>query len=263
MEGNNFDFDFGGVEVDFDLGDFDIVTDDAQFSIDERPSDIRYWKPRVDKREVLRLGNFRFARDFVKEIQLEPYSRTYCIVDGSFVFGDVLEAFCAENILFPKRCYVMTLSLSRENIDSFKNCITYFGLKQLDLVLSNYFYSHEKYNLIPYLYQTLDIDNVLDVAISHNHTKIMGIETYKGNKLIMYGSANLKSSGNIEQVMVELNPELYDFNARMVDEIMGKFGTINKRADKSKFKAIGRKEQWQAVREAAQPTTAGGCQAQN
>ena len=236
----DFDFYFGVADLDFDLGDFDVIDQDEGLSFDDRPSDVRYWKPRVDKREILRTGNYRYARDFVENVDLSPGARTYAWVDGSFIFGDVIEAFADAEILFPKRVFISTLSMSQENIDSLRNCVDYYGLEKIDIVLSDYFYSHEKFGLVPYLYQTLDAEDRLDVAFAHIHTKIIGIETQRGNKLILHGSANMRTCGAIEQVMCECSPELYDFNAAIVEELIAKYGTINKQC-------MRRHDTWQAV----------------
>lgn len=236
----DFSFDFGGADLDFDLGDFEIVDSDDGFSIDDRPNDVRYWTPRVDKREVLRLGNYKYARDFVEHIDLAPGARTYAWVDGSFIFGDIIEAFADADIVYPKRVFISTLSMSHENIDSLKNCVEFYGLEKIDIVLSDYFYSHEKFDLVPYLYQTLDQNDQLDIAFAHIHTKIIGIETQRGNKLLIHGSANMRTCGAIEQVMCECDSNLFDFNDKIVQELISKYGTINK-------KCLRRRETWQAV----------------
>ena len=239
---DSFKFDFGGADLDFDLSDFSLITSD-EISLDDRPNNVRYWKPRADVREVLRKGNYKYAKDFVKNVDLAKGARTYAWIDGSFVFGDIIEAFAAEDIIYPKRVFFSTLSMNQENIDSLRNCIDYFGLEQLDIVLSDYFYSHEKNNLIPYLYKTLDVGNILQVAFAHVHTKIIGIETHRGNKVLIHGSANMRTCGAIEQICCECNDELYDFNAQIVDEMIDKYATINKTF-------LGGRDTWQAVLQA-------------
>ena len=43
----------------------------------------------------------------------------------------------------------------------------------------------------------------------------------------MHGSANLRSSGNIEQFTIEENPELYEFYEEKYSKIIEKYATIN------------------------------------
>lgn len=129
--------------------------------------------------------------------------------------------------MLPEEIYISSLSISQENIDSLKTILMIGCVKKLTLVLSAYFYSHEKFDLVPYLYQELDVGDVLQVAFINVHTKIIAIKTALGNTLTIHGSANLRSSKSIEQLMVERDPELYEFNAHIMDELAARFGTIN------------------------------------
>ena len=67
------------------------------------------------------------------------------------------------------------------------------------MLLSIYFYANEKYQLIPYLRKKLDVNNRFQLAIAGIHTKIVQFETNDGQKIVIHGSANLRSSGNVEQ----------------------------------------------------------------
>jgi hypothetical protein len=44
----------------------------------------------------------------------------------------------------------------------------------------------------------------------------------------MHGSANLRSSSNIEQLCIEEGAELYNFNEEVHDAIIKRYQTINK-----------------------------------
>ena len=57
----------------------------------------------------------------------------------------------------------------------------------------------------------------------------------------MYGSANLRSSDNIEQFSIEHNDELYDFNYTFHKNILENFKTINK--------SLRGKKLWQKVKQ--------------
>jgi len=49
-----------------------------------------------------------------------------------------------------------------------------------------------------------------------------------GRKYVIHGSANLRSSDNIEQFMIEENSELYDFNYIFHKKIIDNFATVKK-----------------------------------
>ena len=164
--------------------------------------------------------------------------RVFAVVDGSFIFGDFIEAYLVTHNLLAKRLVISTLSMSQENIDSLKNLFIGDYCHKLDLIVSDYFYSHERNSLIKYIYEHLDIDNKLQLAVCRTHTKITLIETECGQFLTIHGSANLRSSDNIEMFSIENSKDLYEFNLQWHDEIIEKYQTINK--------TVRSLESWQA-----------------
>lgn len=123
---------------------------------------------------------------------------------------------------------ISTLSLSQENVDSLENCLLGGYIEELNLIVSAYFYAHNVRTLIPYIYKRLDKDNKFQLAIAGVHTKTCQFETEGGKKIIIHGSANLRSSGNIEQFTIEENKELYNFYDGVFDKILTKYATIRK-----------------------------------
>ena len=116
-------------------------------------------------------------------------------------------------------------------------------------MLSGYFYSHEKWGLVPYLYEQLDgVGRNFQVAFGGYHCKIITIEGVQGHTLTLHGSANLRSSASVEQVMCEVDDrELHDFNAGIIRGICERFGTINHDAPWHKLHRIDRREAWEAA----------------
>lgn len=248
---NLVDIDF---DLDFDLSDFQLL-DRLTENMGEVPEPQgRILQPRVDKDEILHKVMFENAEAFAEQISLDPGVRTFAWVSGSFIFGDIVEALVTRRHVGVRRLYIATLSMSQENIDSLKNVMLLMGddLKKLVLVISGYQYSHEKFNLVPYMYDELDdgTDRV-QIAFGGYHAKIIAIETVLGNTLVIHGSANLRSSNSIEQIMVEQSRELFDFNAGIMDGIAERFGTINHKAERHKLHRLEGQEAWQAALEYA------------
>ena len=123
---------------------------------------------------------------------------------------------------------ISTLSLSQNNVDSLHNLLKYGYIDELNLIVSVYFYGNEIRALIPYIYRQLDIDNKFQLAVAGIHTKTCQFETLGGRKVIIHGSANLRSSGNIEQFTIEENPELYEFYDEAFSKVLDKYATIKK-----------------------------------
>ena len=219
----NFDIDFKELELDFDLKDFDITNQSDGLKTRISP-------PRVYKKTLTQKIKYKNAEKLATEIDISKDARSFVIVSGNFIFGDFLETLVYDRKIKVKNIYISTLSMSENNIDSLRNIqiISNKTLNQMNIILSDYFFSHEKWNLVKYLYQELDHDNKLQVAYCGNHCKIAMIETTDDLFYVMHGSANLRSSGNIEQFIFEENEELYKFNKSYMDAIIKKYKTINK-----------------------------------
>ena len=253
---SNIDF-----EIDFDTDDFDIWSGDEEQGdkkkhVEAVPQEhVRILKPKFDIATVSHTVMFENAMEFAKQVSLKNGHRTFAWVSGSFIFGDLLEALVTARNVTVKKLYMTSLSFSQDNIDSLRNVMDLMGddLKKVVLVFSGYQYSHEKFNLVPYMYRTLDNPkNNVQIAFGGWHTKIITFETLLGNTITIHGSANLRSSNSVEQVMIEINNrQLHQFNARIMQGIADKFGTINHNAPYNKLKRIEGKTAYEVSVEAA------------
>jgi len=193
----------------------------------------RYCKPAMTKSKNVKYKN---AKQLSKEIQIKQNERYFCIIDGSFIFGDFIEAFIYERAMKVDVLTLSTLSMSQENIDSFYNLMKNGYIEKLNIIVSDFFYSHERHNLVKYMYDKLDFEDRFQLSVCRTHTKICMFESSMngGRKYVIHGSANLRSSDNIEQFMIEENKELYDFNFDFHKKIIDNFATIKKslRGDK-------------------------------
>jgi hypothetical protein len=171
------------------------------------------------------------AEKLASEIGSVPKGfRAFCILDGRFIFGDFIEALIVKNNWNCKQLTISTLSMSQENIDSLENLLDGGYLQQLNIIVSHYFFSNERHGdgLMPYLYEKLDRTDRFQLSVASVHTKICMIETECGKKITIHGSANLRSSSNIEQIVIENNEELFDFSAQVHHAIIEKHKTIKK-----------------------------------
>jgi hypothetical protein len=208
----DLDFDFDGFQLDFDIQDDTSNT---------------FCKPKICKPKKVIYDN---AVKMANEIELEKDMSIYAIVSGNFIFGDLLEALIVEKQLKTKSLSISTLSLSQDNVDSMAN-IMYSGLcDELHLIVSSYFYSHERHVLIPYIYDELEKEKPWDfrLSVAGSHMKIALIET-DNLKLTIQGSANLRSSRSVEQFSMIDDQELFDFNKKYI-EIIEKTYQINKKS---------------------------------
>lgn len=200
----------------------------------------RYVEPKCDPEISDCYLKYENAAELAKEIGSPPKgSRYFVVLNGNFIFGDFIEALIVENGWTVDELMISTLSMSDENVDSLAGLLTGGHVKELNLIVSDFFFSHERGGLVPYLYEKLDIDNRFQMAVASVHTKICMIRTKGNNKIVIHGSANLRTSSNVEQIMIENNDSLYDFNYEFHDSIMSRYATINK--------SLRRSELWRAV----------------
>ncbi len=218
-------------ELNFDL---DIPDMDFDISISDNGFDNRYIKSKVAKEIPASKLKYSNALKLAKKIKIDKGIRYDVVVAGNFIFGDFIEAFITTNNAKCLQLTISTLSLDQNNVDSLVNLMTGNYVDQLNLIISDYFYAHERGSLIPYIYDNLDKEDRFQLASASSHTKITMFETLGGKKIVMHGSANLRSSSNIEQFTIEENPGLYDFHFDYHSRIIDKYKTINKEIKRNK-----------------------------
>jgi hypothetical protein len=212
----NFDTDF---EIDFDIEFSDFEADSNENN--------RYIKPKKTNLVPSKFVVYSSAQKLAKDINIKKGDRVYCMVSGDFVFGDFIEALICEYNFKIKEMTISTLSMSASNIESLAYLLKN-DIQKLNLIISRFFYGHEIKKLVPEIYKQLDFDNKFQLAVCDSHSKICQFETEQGNKCVIYGSANLRASQNIEQFTIEQSSEIYDFNQRYFNEIIQKYSTIQK-----------------------------------
>jgi hypothetical protein len=203
-------------------------SDFSGVSMRRQKSSSRYFSPPKQKETPERLLKYRFAEEIAESVAPEKGMRVFVLLDGSFIAGDFFEAWIVKHNIHVKKMTISTLSMSENNVDSLANLLNAGYVDELDLIVSDFFFSHERRNLVPYLYKELDKNNRFQLAAASTHCKLCLIETHNGSKVVVHGSANLRSSSNIEHLCIEESPALFDFLLSTQVGIIEKFKTINK-----------------------------------
>lgn len=184
-------------------------------------------------------------------------------LDGSFIFGDFIEALFVENNIHTELLSIGTLGMSIENVDSLRNLMEGGYVDRLELIISAYLFSHELYGVIPYLFQNLD-NGRFQLAVAGYHGKICLFKTDGGKHVVIHGSANLRSSSNIEHFMIQESEALYQCDLGVHRRIVDKFAMINQeslppvieklsknerltKSEKQSVKPLRHKKLWGAV----------------
>lgn len=210
-------------------GDIDFL---ESFSTEfANPDKNRYIKPPRQKPTPVK---YEYAAQLAKSLKIEKDCSYFALVSGNFILGDIFEAIAVNQQIQFKRLDISTLSLSHDNVDSLRNLQMHNYAKEINLIVSDYFFAHERNDIIKYIYQELDRDDSFQLAVAGIHTKITTFETHTGLKIVIHGSGNLRSSRNVEQISIQENAELYEFIQKFNDRIIEKYSTIKKgiRAEK-------------------------------
>ncbi len=189
------------------------------------PEETRYVKPPRQRAVPVK---YEYAAQLARDLKIEKGCSYFAIVSGNFILGDIYEAIAVEQQIQYQKLNISSLSISLENVDSLKNLLIHNYVKEINLIVSDYFYANERNGIVKYIYDELDINNNFQLAVAGIHTKITTFETNTGLKVVIHGSGNLRSSRSLEHLSVEENAELYDFINEYMEKIYEKYATIKK-----------------------------------
>lgn len=150
-------------------------------------------------------------------------SVTRCILRGTFIFGDLIME--AANLVGPCHARIVTLSLNDENVDALYSAFKRGDLASLDLITSDFFYAHYRHTLWRMLVTNLPRERTR-YAVCRTHAKVALLEPLDASKpgWCIEGSANLRSSDNLEQITVSIgDPEAHRFHCKWMDRVMERF----------------------------------------
>lgn len=220
------DLDIGDIgldELDLDLKGFDLGMGDVFGEIETR-----YVKPPLYVGKRRAPVRYEYAEELAQEIgpAIMAGERVDAVVSGNFIFGDFIEALLVEENALCDDLTLSTLSINQENVDSLHNLIKGDYLGELNIVVSDYWYSHNR-RALPYIYEKLDIDDKFQLAVAGIHTKITLLRIGE-RKIVMHGSANLRSSRSVENFVIETDPVAYDFHRDWHQTILDHYATIRK-----------------------------------
>ena len=242
-----FDLDLG--DIGFDAGEIDFSSFDVSAAI-ETGVQSRYVKPAYDRPINDKFVMAENADEFARSIQLQRGMRIHAVISGNFIFSHFIRAVIMENDLKVKRLVISTLSMSQDCVDALRDLCDLGYVERLDLIVSAYFFAHERHpsGLIPYIYEELDFDDSpaqFQLAVAGTHCKTVQIETEHGAKLVIHGSANPRSSRSLEQICIEENVDLHDFHNGYSDRILEVYSTVRREVRAGKL--------WRLINERRQP----------
>lgn len=140
--------------------------------------------------------------------------RLHALIAGDFVFCDLLAAIIAKRGA-PRRMVCATLSLSQKNIATLESLVSKHGFP-LEILLSHYF-TRTSAAIFAALLAVAKRNPLVRVRVTRSHCKVTLFD-YETAPLVIESSANLRSSGNLEQVSIFADAGLLEFHAGWIAE---------------------------------------------
>lgn len=123
---------------------------------------------------------------------------------------------------------IATLSFNRKNIDHLANLLA-SNVRRLTLLYSSFHREHSP-ETCRELHRRLrkEAAGRCRMAATRNHAKVVTMEFPGGERLVMEGSANLRTNSNQEQVTIIRSRDLHNWHAGWIDGMVTKHETEEK-----------------------------------
>lgn len=182
----------------------------------QRRKDALKRKDKAFARKLIKPAN---AQALVDQFPKDSSDTLHGIVCGDFVMGDVIPAVSKkwgpiEHLL------ISTLSLSVNNAEALAGLLRKNSSLQCKLLVSHYFKNTngEIFTALRELLQKPFAER-FQLAVHRSHAKIILLET-ADHCFSIETSANLRSSNNIEQVVVNNDRGVFDFHAEWIEQLI-------------------------------------------
>lgn len=156
------------------------------------------------------------ARAILPHLPEGPADRTHAVLRGDFVLCDLIPAILAERGRCPA-LHVATLGLSAANAESLATLHRAGRIGAITLLCSAYFREVDK--TTTYREVCAKLDGIARLVVARNHAKVICLPTAAGDHFVIEGSANLRSSDNLEQIAVFNDPELAAFHRDWIESL--------------------------------------------
>jgi len=161
------------------------------------------------------------ARAVLDVLPSDPSDRTHCLLRGDFVLCDLIPAIVRARGHCP-HLRIATLGMSVANADTLAGLVARGEVSRLSLIVSSYFQQVDKTTVFQAV--TARLAGIATITITRSHAKVICLPTASGDHYVIEGSANLRSSDNIEQMLITNDPATHAFHAAWLDELTGRHG---------------------------------------
>lgn len=168
------------------------------------------------RRGIKRMIRPENASELVKLLPTRPDDRLHCVLRGDFVLCDIIPRIIGARGRCP-HLRIATLGMSAANASTLADLQARGDIKDFTLVVSHYFESVDRAST--YREVRAILEGRARFIVTRSHAKVILLPTDGGDFFAAEGSANLRSSDNLEQMLFVNDRETHDFHASWIDDL--------------------------------------------
>jgi hypothetical protein len=215
------EIDFASIDLDTDIASAVAGLGrraEPKFSIGENRFHVHRSKAkeRAGRRGIKEFIRPENALPVLEYLPAGPDDRTHCILRGDFVLCDLIPTIIEDRGRCP-HLRVATLGLSLANADALACLVERGRIGALTVVVSHYFAQVDKATVFLAVQRRLADRGKL--VVTRSHAKVICLPTDAGDSFVIEGSANLRSSDNLEQMLILNDAQTLAFHERWISEL--------------------------------------------
>lgn len=203
------------LQTDIDISGLEDTRSEIAFPLRQNRYMTQFHAVKADdkrsRRGIKRMVRPENAAELAKYLP-EPGECTHAVVRGDFVMGDIIPLILGNRVA--ALVGISTLGMSRENAVLLAELLDAGKVERLFLLVSHYFSQVDKTGTYR------EVKGLLGdaVVVARTHAKVILISAAP-DFFVVEGSANLRSSDNIEQFAVWNDEELLNWHLEWMQEV--------------------------------------------
>jgi hypothetical protein len=156
----------------------------------------------------------------------EPGEALHAIMTGTYDLTVLLTLLIEQSPTPCDHLRIATLSLKPRNLYELYRLIDKGKVVMLSLLVSDFFQAHHKELCTTLIGELAARSPAHRFAAARSHAKVICMDFGPGGKLVLEGSANLRTNSNREQFALLNHDVLHDWHAAWIDETVSR-GQVN------------------------------------
>lgn len=170
----------------------------------------------ADRRGIKQFIRPENALALIPHLPMSAEDRTHAVLRGDFVLCDIVPAIIGARGHCP-HLRIATLGMSLANADALACLVESGSVHRLTLLVSLYFAKVDAATVFRAVAARLE--KIAHLVVARNHAKVICLPTTAGDRFVVEGSANLRSSDNVEQIAVTNDAATHDFHTSWIDAL--------------------------------------------